>query len=134
MGSGRLLPASGRLEVHKVAPSVVLVSASVATSVVHGFHLSPKPSSRQPRPRAAGWRLGCTSAPQPRQPTAVRELEGRLVPEQAVYRVSLLANAQPAALAGQTWRGRVMVEAAPQSLAERVAQAALALWWREAGW
>jgi len=64
----------------------------------------------------------------------VRELEGRLVPEQAVYRVSLLASAQPAALAGQTWRGRVMVEAAPQSLAERVVQAALALWWREAGW
>ena len=73
---------------------------------------------------------------------AVREVEGRLVPEQAVYRVSLLAApqaatqaaTQAAALAGQTWRGRVVVEAAPQSLAERVAQAALALWWREAGW
>ena len=73
---------------------------------------------------------------------AVREVEGRLVPEQAVYRVNLLAApqaatqaaTQAAALAGQTWRGRVVVEAAPQSLAERVAQAALALWWREAGW
>ena len=65
---------------------------------------------------------------------AVREVEGRLIPEQAVYRVNLLATMQPAALAGQTWRGRVIVEAEPESLAERVAKAALALWWREAGW
>jgi putative peptide zinc metalloprotease protein len=65
---------------------------------------------------------------------AVREVEGRLIPEQAVYRVNLLATMQPAALAGQTWRGRVMVEAEPESLAERVGKAALALWWREAGW
>ena len=65
---------------------------------------------------------------------AVREVEGRLIPEQAVYRVTLLATKQPIALAGQSWRGRVMVEAEPESLAERVAKAALALWWREAGW
>jgi len=65
---------------------------------------------------------------------AVREVEGRLIPEQAVYRVNLLATMQPQALAGQTWRGRVMVEAEPESLAERVGKAALALWWREAGW
>jgi len=65
---------------------------------------------------------------------AVREVEGRLVPEQAVYRVSFLADSQQTELQGQTWRGRVVVEAAPQSVLERIASAALALWWREAGW
>ncbi len=65
---------------------------------------------------------------------AVREVDGRLLPEQAVYRISLRADTQPAALAGQTWRGKVVVDSAPESMADRVMRAALALWWREAGW
>ena len=64
----------------------------------------------------------------------VREVDGRLLPEHAIYRVSLQATTQPHALEGQTWRGRVVVEAAPKSLLERFVEVALALWWREAGW
>jgi putative peptide zinc metalloprotease protein len=63
-----------------------------------------------------------------------RESDGRLIPEQAVYRVLLLPDERPGNLAGQTWRGRVVLFGAPESLAARAGRAAMAVLWREAGW
>lgn len=63
-----------------------------------------------------------------------REIEGRHVPERAVYRVTFTAQTQPPELAGQQWRGRVRVDAAAESVLARFQRAALAVWWREAGW
>ena len=67
-----------------------------------------------------------------------RELDGRHLPEHAVYRVSYRVEGPiqggHEALAGQVWRGHVVTQALPESAAARFARAALAVWWREAGW
>jgi putative peptide zinc metalloprotease protein len=65
---------------------------------------------------------------------ATRELDGRHVPEQAVYRVSYEVDGRPEALAGQVWRGHVVTDARAESTLARFGRAALAVWWREAGW
>ena len=65
---------------------------------------------------------------------ATREVDGRHVPEHAVYRVTYTVDGRPQALAGQVWRGHVVTEAQPESVLQRLARAALAVWWREAGW
>ena len=51
-----------------------------------------------------------------------------------MYRVVYTVDARPAALAGQVWRGRVVTEARAESVLQGLARAALAVWWREAGW
>ncbi|GIZ51128.1 site-2 protease family protein [Noviherbaspirillum aridicola] len=63
----------------------------------------------------------------------VRETEGRLIPEKAAYRVTLEAVSPNEEFKGHTWRGKVVMRAAPESLAARFARAALSLLWREAG-
>jgi putative peptide zinc metalloprotease protein len=65
---------------------------------------------------------------------ATREVDGRPVPEHAVYRVAYTVAGRPGALAGQVWRGHVVTEAQPESVLQRLGRAALAVWWREAGW
>lgn len=65
---------------------------------------------------------------------ATREVDGRHLPEQAVYRVSYRVEAPQDALAGRVWRGRVVTQAQPESVLDRLGRAALAVWWREAGW
>lgn len=65
---------------------------------------------------------------------AARDVDGRPVPEHAVYRVTYAVEGRPAMLAGQVWRGHVVTEAQPESALQRLSRAALAVWWREAGW
>lgn len=65
---------------------------------------------------------------------ATREVDGRHIPEQAVYRVAYTVQGRPDALAGQVWRGHVVTDAQPESVLQRLGRAALAVWWREAGW
>jgi putative peptide zinc metalloprotease protein len=62
-----------------------------------------------------------------------REVEARLFPEKAAYRVKLDVQENDALLAGQSWRGNVAISAAPESVAARFGRAALSLLWREAG-
>ena len=64
----------------------------------------------------------------------VREVEGRLVPEHAIFRLVLRPLEHRDTLASQTWRGRVVLNGEPESLAARAARAAVATLWREAGW
>jgi putative peptide zinc metalloprotease protein len=63
----------------------------------------------------------------------VREVDGKLVPEKAAYRVTLDVRGSEPALADHSWRGAVVINAAPESLAARWGRVALALLWREAG-
>lgn len=62
-----------------------------------------------------------------------RDKDGQLVPERAVYRVTLRAEQDPGALAGHDWRGTVVVHGTWEAPALQYVRAALALLWREAG-
>lgn len=62
-----------------------------------------------------------------------REKNNQLVPEQAVYRVSLQAQQVPAVLQGHAWRGHLTVQARWEAPAWQVMQQALAVLVREAG-
>lgn len=63
----------------------------------------------------------------------VRQKDGRLVPEKAVYRVRLRAAEAPANLVGHSWRGRVVVRGAWSSPLFNWARTAVAVIVREAG-
>lgn len=64
---------------------------------------------------------------------AAREVNGRLVPEKAVYRVLLdVQHAEPT-LSGQAWRGTVVIHAARESPIARFGRALMQVVWREAG-
>lgn len=59
--------------------------------------------------------------------------DGTLVPERAVYRVTLSTDADPGSLAGHDWRGKVVIRGRWEAPATHYLRAALALLWREAG-
>jgi putative peptide zinc metalloprotease protein len=63
----------------------------------------------------------------------VRQQNGRLVPEKAVYRVRLHAVNPPAKLVGHSWRGRVVIQGAWSSPAWRWLRTAIAVVVRESG-
>ncbi|PKO57195.1 MAG: secretion protein HylD [Betaproteobacteria bacterium HGW-Betaproteobacteria-13] len=63
----------------------------------------------------------------------VREKRGELIPDQAVYRILLSVDEPPGALAGQTWRGKVVILGAWEAPASRYFRSALSILWREAG-
>lgn len=63
-----------------------------------------------------------------------RESDGKLIPEKAVYRLTLSVPAAEGQLAAHTWRGKVVISGAVESLAADFLRAAMALVWREAGW
>lgn len=63
----------------------------------------------------------------------VRERKGQLYPDRAIYRVTLKATGAPGDLAGRTWRGKVVIAGKWAAPGWRFARAALALFWREAG-
>ena len=63
-----------------------------------------------------------------------RDIEGKFIPEQAVFRLNFEVNERPVALEGQTWRGTVMLSGKRESIAARAGRAAMAVVWREAGW
>lgn len=65
---------------------------------------------------------------------AAREIEGRYIPDQSLYRVRFETLVQPTALAAKTWRGTVSVLAEEESITGRAMRSAVAVLWREAGW
>lgn len=64
---------------------------------------------------------------------AVREKNGLLYPEQAIYRVTLKTLAPTGELAGHAWRGKIVISGKWSLPSWRFARAALSLFWREAG-
>ena len=62
-----------------------------------------------------------------------REKNGQHVPERATFRVLLSATEPPAALAGASWRGNVVIHGDWEAPGMRFLRSALALLWREAG-
>jgi putative peptide zinc metalloprotease protein len=62
-----------------------------------------------------------------------REKQGQLIPERAVYRVTLATSDDPGKLAGHSWRGTVVIRGAWEAPGLSFLRAALALLWREAG-
>lgn len=62
-----------------------------------------------------------------------REQQGQFVPEQAVYRVTLVTGDNAGALAGHSWRGTVVIRGAWEAPGLAFARAAVSLFWREAG-
>jgi putative peptide zinc metalloprotease protein len=64
---------------------------------------------------------------------SVRNAAGRLVPEKAVYRVTLRADEVPSGVSMQSWRGQAVIRGDWSSLGVRYVQAALAVVVREAG-
>lgn len=63
----------------------------------------------------------------------VREKNGLLYPEQALYRVTLTAQTNPAGLQGRTWRGQLTLRGTSAAPIAKYARSLLALLWREAG-
>jgi putative peptide zinc metalloprotease protein len=63
----------------------------------------------------------------------VRQQNGRLIPEKAVYRVRLHAIDPPAKLVGHSWRGRVVIQGDWSSPAWRWLRTAIAVVVRESG-
>ena len=63
-----------------------------------------------------------------------RARDGELMPERAVYRVSLAVDSPLGALEGQAWRGRVVIAARAEAPGLRYLRSALAVLVREAGW
>jgi len=63
----------------------------------------------------------------------IRESRGERVPELAVYRVVLEVESPGEALAGQSWRGRVVLHAEPESIAGRYLRQAASVLARELG-
>jgi putative peptide zinc metalloprotease protein len=62
-----------------------------------------------------------------------REKNGQLVPERAVYRVSLVPQTMPAALRDKSWRGQVTINALSEAPAWRYLRQAFAVLVREIG-
>lgn len=62
-----------------------------------------------------------------------REKKGLLYPERALYRVTLKATAAPGTLAGNSWRGKVVIAGRWSTPGWRFVRSALTLFWREAG-
>jgi putative peptide zinc metalloprotease protein len=62
-----------------------------------------------------------------------REKDRSLVPERAVYRVTLEAQAEPGRLEGHSWRGHVVIRGSWEAPGLAYLRSALALVWREAG-
>jgi putative peptide zinc metalloprotease protein len=62
-----------------------------------------------------------------------REKDHVLVPERAVYRVTLACDSGTGALEGHAWRGHVVIRGRWEAPGLAFARAALALLWREAG-
>ena len=65
---------------------------------------------------------------------AVREKRGQLVPEQAIYRVTLAAEASDGAAQSQHLRGHVVIDGAAKSMLGDLLRSAVAVVMREAGW
>lgn len=63
----------------------------------------------------------------------VREKKGALVPDRALYRVTLTSSVPAPALARQSWRGNAVIAGRASVPAWRYVRAAMALFWREAG-
>ena len=63
----------------------------------------------------------------------VREQHGQLVPEHAMFRVTLMLNDAPAALSNHSWRGKVVIHGTWEAPGSRFVRSALAVIWREAG-
>jgi putative peptide zinc metalloprotease protein len=63
----------------------------------------------------------------------VRERRGQLIPEQGLYRVTLAVDSPVGALAGQSWRGTLVIHGERESLAGRYLRNALSVLLREAG-
>lgn len=64
---------------------------------------------------------------------ASREKHGQLVPERAIYRVSLSGDNNIGSLAQQSWRGRVVIDGKWEAPGLTFLRAALVLIWRELG-
>jgi putative peptide zinc metalloprotease protein len=62
-----------------------------------------------------------------------RLVEGELIPERAVYRVTLAAEDLPGNLASQIRRGRVVISAGSESIVARWSRNTLSVLWRELG-
>lgn len=62
-----------------------------------------------------------------------REKHGQLIPERAVYRVTLVASDPPGSLKSQSWRGVVVIRGAWEAPGLGAARSMLAAIWREAG-
>lgn len=62
-----------------------------------------------------------------------RDKDGALVPERAVYRVTLRADAEPGAFEGHGWRGQVVIRGRWEAPGLSFLRSALTLLWREAG-
>lgn len=63
----------------------------------------------------------------------VRERHGQLIPEQGLYRVNLAVDTPIGALAGQSWRGTLVIHGESESLAGRYVRNALSVLLRESG-
>ena len=64
---------------------------------------------------------------------AVREKNGQLYPDQAIYRVTLKTLAPADSLVGHSWRGQVVIRGRPSWPAMRLLRTAMSVFWREAG-
>jgi putative peptide zinc metalloprotease protein len=62
-----------------------------------------------------------------------REKHGQLVPEQAVYRVTLVVEGSPGRLAQHSWRGHVFIHGRWEAPGLAYLRSAMALVWRELG-
>jgi putative peptide zinc metalloprotease protein len=62
-----------------------------------------------------------------------RQQDNALVPERAVYGVTLQADEEPAALKGHSWRGHVVIRGSWEPPAFSLVRSAVTLIWREAG-
>jgi putative peptide zinc metalloprotease protein len=65
---------------------------------------------------------------------SVREIEGKLVPEKAAYRVILNVADLTQIPASQVLRGAVVIRGESESLALRFMRSTMSIIWREAGW
>jgi putative peptide zinc metalloprotease protein len=63
----------------------------------------------------------------------VREKNGLLYPEQAVYRVTFKTTGASGQLAGHTWRGKVVIAGQWSSPGMHFLRTALGTFWRETG-
>jgi putative peptide zinc metalloprotease protein len=62
-----------------------------------------------------------------------REKRGQLVPERAIYRVTLHVESDPGALAQQSWRGHVVIHGRWEAPGLAFVRSAMVLIWRELG-
>ncbi len=62
-----------------------------------------------------------------------REKQGQLIPERAVYRVTLTTVDDPGSLVNQSWRGTVVIRGAWEAPGFHILRSALSILWREVG-